>query len=265
MTPMCPADDGLASDISAVAGGYTTVAAVLAGFAFSGLILLLTVRLLPETSHHLPKSYPASLRALLAAFVSLALTAVNYAYLGGLGDWPGPAASHAIPYGQGFAIGALQLIYAVLLVLATAEGSKPSRFNTDGVFGGFQKVTVYFVAPFIALALLAGMAEYQQLHFGGEPYLTIVGWLPVAAVLAVAFWWFVRRDWKRPAPGFHTKAPTGSATGVVAALTLVTFFPFFNPSNPCETAPSGVILGCIVVSGVAVVGLTLALARFRAS
>lgn len=277
MPPQCPADEGLASDISAVAAGYTTVAAVLAGFAFSGLILLLTVRLLPETSDHLPRSYPASLRALLAAFISLALVAVNYAYLGGLQDSPGPAASHSIPYGQAFAIGGLQLVYAVLLILATAEGvkatqpstekvfAKSTQLSTEKVFDTFQRVTVYFITPFIALALATGMAEYNQLHFGGEGALSLWSWFPVAAVGVVAAWRFASRYWCRPMRVPFTGAPTGSATAVVAILTFATFLPFFNPADPCDTAPSGVVAICVAISGIAIVGLAVAIARFRAN
>jgi hypothetical protein len=107
--------DHFMADLSAVASGYMTVAAVLAGFAFSGLILLLTVRMFPEAAPRLPNSYPAAVRALLAAFISLALVATDYAYLSGLKDSPGPSASHSVLYGQAFAIAAMQLVYATLL------------------------------------------------------------------------------------------------------------------------------------------------------
>ena len=254
------------ADLSAVASGYLTIAAVLAGFAFSGLILLLTIRMFPDAASRLPRSYPAAVRALLAAFISLALVATDYAFVGGLKASPGPAASHSVLYGHAFAIAAMQLVYATLLVVGTAEASGTKLFPMESVFSTFQKVVVFALTPFIALSLLAGTTEYKQLHPGGEKVLDVVLVSICVAVALFALVWLVTRGWRR-SPGKARRIPAmaGGATAVVALMTLFTFTGSFNPTDPCDTGALSLLVVASVVTGVVLLALVWAVARFRVS
>jgi hypothetical protein len=256
--------DHFMADLSAVGGGYLTVAAVLAGFAFSGLILLLTVRMFPDAAVRLPSSYPAAVRALLAAFISLAVGATDYAYLSGLEGNPGPAASHSVLYGQAFAIAAMQLVYATLLVVATAEAAGAKEAPSRSVFGTFQKVVVGALAPFIVLSLFAGVTEYKQLHPGGEGVLDLILGSTCVIVALFAIVWFISRAWRRSAAAAErVPAMAGGATAVVALMTLLTFTGSFNPHDSCSTGDLWVLVLASVVTGVALIVLVCAVAMFR--
>lgn len=254
----------LLTDFSAAAGGYTTLVAVLAGFAFSGLILMLTVRMLPEARRRLPRTYFDSVRALLATFISLGLVAINYAFMGGLATYPGPVASHAILYGQAFAIGAMQLMYAIILIVATAEAFGGSHVDTDGVFDSFQGIVLFGVAPFVGFAIVDGTAEYRALHGGGEGLLVWISWLPMGLVGLVGTTWLYKRWWKeevteqQPLPVIAV-----GGTGVVATLTVITFLPSFNPGEPCGTAGQGIVVLATVLTAVTIGMLARAVSGYR--
>jgi hypothetical protein len=151
-------------------------------------------------------------------------------------------------------------------VVATAEASGAKPSPAQSVFGTFQKVVVGALAPFIVLSLFAGVTEYKQLHRGDEGPLELVLLSTCVAVALLAIAWFLGRGWRgRARNARRIPAMAGGATAVVAFMTLLTFTGSFNPSDPCATGALPVLVIAAAVTGVAMLVLTWAVARFRVS
>ncbi|GAA3539527.1 hypothetical protein [Kribbella ginsengisoli] len=118
-------------DIAATAGLYSALTGVLAGFAFTALILVPSLvlstgrRLGEEVAGHIADAA----RVLVSAFLALVLASINYAVLGGEPTSGGRAAAGELLAGVGLAVAAILMIYAIVLTLETvaelADGTGP--------------------------------------------------------------------------------------------------------------------------------------------
>jgi hypothetical protein len=109
-------------DYSQIASLYSQLAGVLAGFAFTAVTVVVTVRV--EAKKH-GRSFDNALRPLISGFLGLILTSLNYAAIAGDKTRGARSTLLEIIAGIGFAASALLLIYAVLLMLiATRKGGR---------------------------------------------------------------------------------------------------------------------------------------------
>jgi hypothetical protein len=106
---------------SQVGIAYSTLTGVLAGFAFAGLVLIITQRLNGRVGQHDSKAGAASdaaLALLFAAFVGLILSSLSYAVIGGETGANRRAGLEHVVAGAGFGIASLVLFLAILELLA---------------------------------------------------------------------------------------------------------------------------------------------------
>jgi hypothetical protein len=122
--PISNADIGIA---------YSTLTGVLAGFAFAGLVLIITQRLNTRADGEPDsKSRPASDVALLllfAAFLGLVLSSLSYAVVGGESKANSRAGLEHVIVGAGFGIAGLVLFLAILELMADIDFSMHTRLR----------------------------------------------------------------------------------------------------------------------------------------
>jgi hypothetical protein len=181
--------------VSATAGLYSTLAGVLAGFAFTALILLLTPRL---SSQPVTDTFGDAIRILITAFLALVLTSLNYAVLGGEQQSSYRATVEESVAGVGFSIAGLLVIYAIVLTLdAVASGQPPSAAIAE-VASFLRGVLASFIAPLLVLYLYIAGRDYSDLHYGQGKftYLDVLGISLVVVQLSASIFAFVqlRRD-----------------------------------------------------------------------
>lgn len=276
--PDCNIDIHLADPV-AVASGYGTLAAVLAGFAFSGLILLFTLRHLRIQSHPKGDTFELdipALRMLLAAFVSLVIIAVNYSYLGGLDQYIGAAVSHSTLYGQAFAIGGMQLILAVLLIIRSVIREPfGSRYKKHA---GFKLAAIAMLGPFVTVSIATGTWDYLAAADRDRIWIVTALLPPIGLILALARYYQVsagkvhgtlahylhlasvykmagQATTKVLVLGRRISATSYGGTIVVAILSMATFLPTFNSSNECYFASIYPMATLTVLSGVTLTAL----------
>src|SRR5690348_4243191 len=95
-------------DVASTAGLYSTLAGVLAGFAFTTLILLVTTRLGAESQED---HFAAASRVLIGSFIALVLASLDYAVLAGSTVSAGRAATEESILGLGFASAGVLMLY----------------------------------------------------------------------------------------------------------------------------------------------------------
>lgn len=146
-----------------VAGQYATLAGVLAGFAFAGLVLVLTHRLSSQDGGHPkgPNRTDDSLLLMIAAFISLSLTALAYSLISGEVAAQGRAANEHVVAGGNYAAAAMVLLLAILeLVVAVAPTVE--RWTRILVAACAPTVLLTYVGAGVLQAYAINCAPFQQ-------------------------------------------------------------------------------------------------------
>jgi hypothetical protein len=110
-------------NIVPAAGLYSQFAGVLAGFAFTALILLLTARLTTAESTTRPADFSSSARVLVVTLLGLILTSFDYAIITGITASRMRLAVLENLAGVVFAISAVLLFYSVALTIDAVNGA----------------------------------------------------------------------------------------------------------------------------------------------
>ena len=143
---------------TATAGLYSQVAGVLAGFAFSAILLAITRNALRQDK----KTLGRAVAAFLAAFFGLVLAAVQYAVMSGELIQPqrsGRLAIEEVLDGLAFGISILVLLYGVVLLLQA-----DSRLELATIWA--ERVMATFGPVITLLLLLAGGQDIESVRQG---------------------------------------------------------------------------------------------------
>jgi hypothetical protein len=217
-------------NISATAGYYSVAAGVMAGFAFISLSYLITAshQAGNDRSDLQRDRYNLATQALGAAFVALLLSCVEYAIMAGEPLSGGRASTIEVFAGSSFALAAIQLVYAIVLMIRTHhhESLPIERF--------FQRVGG-FLCWLGYLLIQIGVTDYQEARddYAGN-IIFQWGWsllLIMSLTFAAAWWARGRIRLAMPAlmnPAYWTMgigAAAITATSILAAVL-----------EPCETA-----------------------------
>jgi hypothetical protein len=259
--------------IADIAGLYSTLAGVLAGFAFTALIVLVTFRLQdPESAIAPGFSYAAQL--MVAAFLGLTLTSLGYAALGGdiaarqLGDSVqgpgGRAATGELLLGVAFAVCATLLIYALVHTLEAADAAKSgteSRRPFAEIADRLRLFGATLMLPLFVAGLLLGSQDYQEAHFG-DAAIVATRWLNVFAAGLVLIQlilggvvWLARRGPKKSGKTSEDK-PKHEALFAYGMLSLVVvnvlgFTVITAALEVCDTLPPAVVAAVMTVFSLA--------------
>jgi len=160
----CP---GINFDITVTAGFYSQLAGVLAGFAFTALMFLAATRVSsPERGH----AFADAIRILVAAFISLVLTSLDYAIFAGEPSTLYKFITSGEPIiGVGFAVSGALVIYAIVLTLdaATRLVVWPSAFRPN-VGTSTRHLLAAVIAPLLMYYIVqAVQQDYEVARYGG--------------------------------------------------------------------------------------------------
>lgn len=264
-------------DISTTAGFYSTVAGVLAGFAFFGLILLAT------SGGASTKQKTGAATVLAEALVVLVLVSIMYAILAGEPESSGRAASEEVIAGIGFAVSALLLMFALALTFEEFGHLKD-------VGARLRDIASFMLCPLGFLVILLGASDYNDVGHRSIlftwllPLIALV--LMVIGVIALIFWWrpggaTTPRPQSPPSSlDAQTRQPNTRSRvrgalhdfrrpefvglgGMIATIaSVVTLSAFESALNACDRIPFGIMLAVV---GAGALLFVLAFIAFRKS
>ncbi|WP_143267170.1 hypothetical protein [Amycolatopsis thailandensis] len=173
-------------NIAETAGFYSQLAGVLAGFAFAGIMVLLTARMTPSSrSTQEVQPFAGATRLLIVSLVGLILSSLNYAILAG--DLPGShrSASLELVSGVGFGAAGLSLIYAIVLTIDGVNSAAHDIHQDLKSVGEFLRAALATVlTPLIFALIYLGVQDFTYTAAGPGVYaIDIVSWI----LLAVQF------------------------------------------------------------------------------
>jgi hypothetical protein len=178
------------ADITTIAGFYSQLAGVVAGFAFTAIMFLAATRVSsPDRGH----AFADAIRILVAAFISLVLTSLDYAiFAGNQKTSYSLTASEEPIIGVGFAVSGALVIYAIILTLDAA--GKLVRWPSivrPSVSVSARHLLAAVIAPLLTYYIFqAVQGDYETIRYGechGAVPLDYFGATLVCAQVAVSW------------------------------------------------------------------------------
>lgn len=217
-------------DYAAAAGVYSNLAGVLAGVAFTALVLLATIA---SARRERPELSSATARSLLAAFLALAIASLNYSTLAGETKGLSRLADDEVFGAIAFAAGGLALLFGVALLF---EGSRLRGLNHAARDLRHFSATVFPV--FLLLNIGESTLDYQGVS--GAEWIKYLVWAAAGVVLCwSAFVYGFRRssepdEWDSSLGGRLPLAALVVSIGAAVAAALSTS----GPDTLCGVASS---------------------------
>lgn len=170
-------------NISRTASLYSTVAGVMAGFAFASVSYLMqrgpgSTRGSADPAR--AARYDLAAQALGAAFLALLLACINWAVLAGETVTSGRASTIEIYAGCGFVVSAVHLFYSILLMVEWHESRR------SALRGFFQTAGGAFLCPLAFVLAALGVTDYEQTTPGTPGVVVLVVALALAGVVVAA-------------------------------------------------------------------------------
>lgn len=271
-------------DLSGTASDYSKLAGLLAGFAFSSFFIVVVRRLDLKTIGAI--AHVAEL--LLATFVCLVLTSLNYAVLAGeplIDDRStGRATSAAVIAGVGFIMSGVLLLYALIVALDAADESSRTDGEAASQAGGtgtgdaltdpdkglltalarrLRAATSFFLAPLFMMLAIGSLTDYRAANSTPDDWLLWFGWGLFGAHVIVSG--IVAARWRTRSadalsPAHFSSSYVGFAVLVVTACTFA--FQLVFLIDPCDSVPPVGVAATLVAAFVALVATTLVAAGF---
>lgn len=152
----------LSLNVAAISGHYSQVAGILAGFAFSAVAVLMTIRTTPGG----PRIQLGGVaKVLLSAFLALIVTSVGYAVMAGETVSSGRAATEEVIIGTAFGMSAVLLVMAIVLVLDEVHAAENGTSLRDAA--NFVRVVLgQGVTALVTFYVYLGLDDVQDARFG---------------------------------------------------------------------------------------------------
>jgi hypothetical protein len=173
------------SNFPEIAGFYSQLAAVLAGFVFAGLITLIAAQLV---SGNVADMALRSYRPLVSAFAGLVATSFNYAIIAGEDRDTGRLAELEVTAGLGFCVAAALMFYSIIVLLRGVEYDLSTKGAGSGRTANLLRSTLVFgVSPLLVVLEYGAIGDhllvnYPTVAFRGVDLLVIVALLMTAGV-----------------------------------------------------------------------------------
>ncbi|MEU8232233.1 hypothetical protein AB0C12_21830 [Actinoplanes sp. NPDC048967] len=161
------------ADLPEIAGYYSQLAGVLAGFSFAALVAVATLR--PDTGA--PTAFQRSLAPLTSAFAALIASSLNYAVMTGeRAGTPRVAVLQAIS-GMGFSVAGIMLFYSVLVLLS-------DLWRDKGLVALMllRRLTVYVLPPLLVLLMWGGVRDHLGQKYGPDVGFVAADWAAIGAL-----------------------------------------------------------------------------------
>jgi len=163
-----------------IAGFYSQLAGLLAGFAFASLIALIAAQLAGNAANYSLRSY----RPLISAFLGLVATSLNYAIIsGGKAATPRMATLETVA-GLGFCVAGTMLLYSILVLLKGVERDLSNLGTMSGRSADLLRYTLVLgVCPLLIVLLYGAIRDHLLSKYGPSGF----HWLDIAALIALLF------------------------------------------------------------------------------
>jgi hypothetical protein len=254
-------------EITTTGASLSQLAGLLAGFAFSGLVFLVSTRIkVPDPQD----AFASAVRTLIAAFLGLVLASLGYAALAGE-----PTEAHARSadtepvVGVGFAVAGVLVIYAIVLTLGAAERlvQTPSKAHRQ-VSSSTRHILAAFVSPLLVFYIYLAIQDYEAARYGACHGVEPLDWLGISLIVAqvIASWFlypFMLGQYihaKSPDVAVQSTAWTSRLLLLITFATAVACAYIDAFTGPTETVSPIIPAACMMVIAVSTLGLTWQLA-----
>jgi hypothetical protein len=177
-------------DYGTIAGLYSQLAGVLAGFAFVGIIALITTP--PKSASG--KFVVFSFAPLIASFIGLIATSLDYAIVAGEGEHNARGASLETVAGVGFCVAGNMLFYSILVLLRATTPNRGSKKVLRITTSVIRSSIVFGISPLVIFLLYGGAADQEVHRYGRAAGFHTVDFVAYALVVvtfavgAIATW-----------------------------------------------------------------------------
>lgn len=187
------------SNFPQIAGFYSQLAGVLAGFAFAALITLIASQLVAASSLDMTlRSY----RPLISAFLGLVATSLNYAIIAGEERDTARLAELEITAGAGFCVAALMVLYAILVLLRGVEKDLAAAGTMSGRTADLLRNTLVFgVCPLLTVMMYGTLRDHNLVKYGDSQFRGLDLAALIILALTIALWPFMIAFFKLPSGG----------------------------------------------------------------
>ncbi|GAA2669808.1 MULTISPECIES: hypothetical protein [Actinosynnema] len=246
----------------AAASLFSQLAGVLAGFAFTGLITLVSTQLTSKrpTGKVLESGVP-----LLAAFVTLVLCSLNYAFVAA--ETPGRPriATLQTSAGLGLCVASVMLLYSMLILIRGLEHDSPKSREISHTLGNtIRFVIVVIFPPLTVLLMWSGAHDHVLQKYGPDTGFRGLDWAVLAAATqttATAII-FSRKffKWKQHHPDLTRRVSTLSI--VLATISILVTNFTGNVVRGEMTVSDLVLLGAVLLTDGFVLVVAYSASRF---
>jgi hypothetical protein len=270
VTSSGPASTGGTIDYGAVAGFYSQLAGVLAGFAFAGLVALVAAQL---TSGNRAGIALQSFAPLISSFIGLVATSLNYAIISSEGHTARGAGLETVG-GLGFCVAGLMLFYSILVLLygVATDVAKEESGWTSAIIARtvrlVRKCINLGLAPLVMFLLYGGVTDQETYWYSGEGGLH---WPDYLGIFLVVSTFALGASLSRPADGEKKKLADPSertvlrisaAATAVALLSVAGTSVIFIFTGSDVGAPGWVAVAEQVILEVVVVAIVFSSSQF---
>ncbi|MFB9444588.1 hypothetical protein Dvina_07715 [Dactylosporangium vinaceum] len=173
------------NNLPQVAGYYSQLAGLLAGFSFAGLTALLTMQ---RRSNRAGRQPLRSIAPLLGAFVGLVASSLDFALLSGEPQGTSRVASLQTTAGLGFSVAGIMLFYSMLALMADLQQDDTwaNDIGSESV-ELLRNILVWVLPPLVVLLMWAGVADHlHQNHQESSPFHQWLDWYSASVLTSVA-------------------------------------------------------------------------------
>lgn len=185
---------GDVANLPQIAGLYSQLAGVLAGFAFATLTALVIAQVTSgtTTSRTLESFIP-----LVGAFIGLTVSSLNYAIVAGEVQGTARVADLQTVAGVGFAVAGLMLFYSLLVLLRGLEKDAPLSIDISERASKITRFIIGALVPVLTLLMYSGLRDHLDV-VRGPIYKTGLLWadktaLVIVPVSAVGSFWIAAK------------------------------------------------------------------------
>ncbi|MEI8410724.1 MULTISPECIES: hypothetical protein [unclassified Kribbella] len=165
-----------APDLPEVAGFYSQLAGVLAGFSFAALVALVASK---RDSGTATSFRWHSVAPLTSAFVALVASSLDYALVAGETAGTNRVAAVQTTAGMGFSIAGIMLVYSILVLLADHGFGQAAT-------GLLKNLTVVTLPPLLVLLMWSGVRDHLVQVHDSDSRLLWADWVSLGTLATVA-------------------------------------------------------------------------------
>ncbi|WP_086672935.1 hypothetical protein [Amycolatopsis pretoriensis] len=249
------------SNFPQIAGFYSQLAGVLAGFAFAGLITLIASQLVSGSVADITlRSY----RPLIGAFLGLVATSLNYAIVAGEDRDTPRLAELEVTAGLGFCVAALMVLYSILVLLRGVQTDLSGNGQMSGDTADLLRGTLIFgVCPLLVVMMYGTVRDHNIAKYGSADFRGLD--IAVAIILLLTFCYMpvMKQNFRKPTSTRGQVDTIAKAGVILALLSLLASTLTISFSTPDETVSDYVPLLCVLILALYNFAVMYSASRYR--